>query len=454
MMRKRFAAMGLAGCLLLGLIAGCSGSGQQETATTAGSEAVETQASEEGSKAAEGDATAAESTGEEVVITMSHWGSETDEKTYRERADLYESTHPGVKIEMNYMPSDHIQKLNTMFAGGTAPDIVVLAEDIHSFSSKGLLLRLDDYVAEAGIDVAARVGQTAVDTYSYDGKLYGIADRGGSMVLFYNKDMFDAAGLDYPTADWKWEDMLEAAQVLTGGTGDEETWGFGLETWWPYWMTWIYQSGGRVIDEEGNLVINSPESVKGLTFVQELTTVYDVVPTREEYANFGSGANSGTVFAQGRIGMVPNGLWFFSNLSDVDFNYDVVELFGGDQQVTAPFGSAMTISQTCKHPDIAFDIINFMTDVEAQQIIVKNLEDAPANLEVLASDEFKNAGWTNADVDIDVFSRSSEMVYTPPVGANWSSWDTIFSDELAGVFDGTVDPQTALDNIEKRINEG
>ena len=448
-MRKRWTAIGLVGCLLVGMLAGCSGSGQQETTAGTGQETVQETASQGAAEDA-----AAESTGEEITITMSHWGSETDEKTYRERADLYESTHPGIKIEMNYMPSDHIQKLNTMFAGGTAPDIVVLAEDIHSFSSKGLLLPLDEYVQEAGIDLEARVGKTAVDTYSYDGQLYGIADRGGSMVLFYNKDMFDEAGLDYPTADWKWEDMLEAAQAMTGGTGEEETWGFGLETWWPYWMTWIYQSGGRVIDEEGNLVINSPESVKGLTFIQELTTVYDVVPTREEYANMGSGAAAGTVFAQGKIGMVPNGLWFFSSLQDVDFNYDVVELFGGDYQVTAPFGSAMTISKTCEHPDIAFDIINFMTDVEAQQVIVKNLEDAPANLEVLASDEFKNAGWTSESVDIEVFSRSSEMVYTPPVGANWSSWDTIFSDELAGVFDGTVDPQTALDNIEKRINEG
>ena len=130
-----------------------------------------------------------------------------------------------------------------------------------------------------------------------------------------------------------------------------------------------------------------------------------------------------------------------------------MEAFGGDKKVTAPFGSAMTISSTCKNPDIAFDIINFMTDVEAQNVIVKNLEDAPANLEVLNSDTFKNANWTSEQVDLGVFGRSGEMVYTPPVGPNWSSWDTIFSDEMAGVFDGTVDPQTALDNIEKRINE-
>lgn len=441
-MKRKWITLGVAAAMAAVMLTGCAKSGEQ-----AQSGKTETGAQTEQEKAQ----TAA--SGEETVITMSHWGSETDVKTYRERADLYEASHPGVKIEINYMPSDHIQKLNTMFAGGTAPDIVVLAEDVHSFSSRGLLLPLDDYVAEAGLDVAKRVGQTAVETYTYEGKLYGIADRGGSMVLFYNKDMFDKAGLDYPTADWTWEDMLAAAKALTGGSGEEETWGFGTETWWPYWMNWVYQAGGRVIDENGKLVLNSPESVKGLTFLQELTTVHDIMPTREEYANMGSGASSGTVFAQGRIGMVGNGLWFFSNLQDVDFNYDVVEMFGGEKKVTAPFGSAMTIAATCKHPDIAFDIINFMTDVEAQNIIVKNLEDAPANLEVLNSDAFKNAGWTKEKVDIGVFARSGEMVYTPPVGANWSSWDTIFSDEMAGVFDGTVDPQTAIHNIEKRISE-
>lgn len=445
-MKRKGLALGLTAALIFGTLSGCSSESAQQPA--------EIQTADEASvNEAVADEAAEESIGDDVVITLSHWGSETDEKTYRERADLYESTHPGVKIEMIYMPSDHIQKLNTMFAGGTAPDIVVLAEDVHSFSSRGLLLPLDEYVEKAGIDVAARVGQTAKDIYSYEGNLYGIADRGGSMVLFYNKDMFDAAGVAYPTSDWTWDDMLAASKALTGGEGEEETWGFGSETWWPYWMTWVYQAGGQVIDEDGNLALNSPESIKGLTFLQELTTVHDVMPTREEYANIGSGASASTVFAQGRIGMVANGLWFFSSLQDVDFNYDVVELFGGEQQVTAPFGSAMTISATCKHSDIAFDIINFMTDVEAQQIIVKNLEDAPANLEVLASDEFKNAGWTSEQVDIGVFVRSSEMVYVPPIGPNWSSWDTIFSDEMAGVFDGTVAPETAVQNAEKRINE-
>lgn len=445
-MKRRGLAMGLAAAMILGTLSGCgSSSGEQQGDVGAAEKSAATE-----STAVE---TKEESSGEETVITLSHWGSETDEKTYRERADLYESTHPGVKIEITYIPSDYVQKMNVSFAGGTAPDIVVLAEDVHSFSSRGLLLPLDEYVEESGIDVAARVGQTAKDIYSYDGHLYGIADRGGSMVLFYNKDMFDEAGLDYPTSDWTWDDMLEAAKALTGGEGEEETWGFGSETWWPYWMTWVYQAGGRVTDEAGNLTLNSPESIEGLTFLQELTTVHDVTPTREEYANIGSGATGSTVFAQGRIGMVPNGLWFFSSLQDVDFNYDVVELFGGEQKVTAPFGSAMTISATCEHPDIAFDVINFMTDVEAQQIIVKNLEDAPANLEVLASDEFKNAGWTSEQVDIDVFVRSSEMTYAPPIGPNWSSWDTIFSDEMAGVFDGTVDPKTAIENAEKRILE-
>lgn len=452
-MKKRWLALGIVCALTIGTMAGCGG--KNDSASDNQQKSTEVEKTEDSGKQAEESEEQAqtEGTGDETVITMSHWGGETDEKTYRERADLYEASHPGVKIEINYMPSDHIQKLNTMFAGGTAPDIVVLAEDVHSFSSKGLLFPLDDYVEQAGIDVTARVGQTAVDTYSYDGKLYGIADRGGSMVLFYNKDMFDAAGVAYPTSDWTWEDMLAASKAMTGGSGEDETWGFGSETWWPYWMNWIYQAGGRVIDDDGNLVINSPESVKGLTFLQELTTVHDVMPTREEYANMGSGASAGTVFAQGRIGMVENGLWFFSSLQDVDFNYDVVEAFGGDKKVTAPFGSAMTISSTCKNPDIAFDIINFMTDVEAQNVIVKNLEDAPANLEVLNSDNFKNANWTSEQVDLGVFGRSGEMVYTPPVGPNWSSWDTIFSDEMAGVFDGTVDPQTALDNIEKRINE-
>ena len=82
----------------------------------------------------------------------------------------------------------------------TSPD-GFLYQNIISFANQGALLPLNDYIEKAGLDLNARVGETNVAKNSYQGQIYGVADRGGSMMLFYNKDLFDKYGVEYPTED-------------------------------------------------------------------------------------------------------------------------------------------------------------------------------------------------------------------------------------------------------------
>ena len=117
-------------------------------------------------------------------------------------------------MELLYTPDDYDQRIQTMMAGGDAPDIVQLAEAIHGYSSRGQLLPLNDMVTTAELDLDARFGTNYLQ-YQYEGSLYALPDRGGAMIVYYNVDMFDAAGVGYPTADWTWEEFLAAAQALT-----------------------------------------------------------------------------------------------------------------------------------------------------------------------------------------------------------------------------------------------
>ena len=388
---------------------------------------------------------------EQITLTFAHPGSTLDVEVLEARIALFEEQNPDIKIENQHIPGDYLENYTTMFASDSAPDILWLAEGIHAFSSKGQLLPLDSYLEEAGVDLVERNGKEYVDMYSYDGHIYGLPDRAGSMVVYYNKDLFDEAGLDYPSADWTWDDMLTAAKALTKGEGEEEQWGFGLEYWHPYWMNWCFQNGGEVIDEEGNIVINSPENAEALRFMQELLTVHDVVPSRTELAGFGSGATAATVFAQGRMGFCMNGLWTVAALQEVDFDWDIAEMWGQKENVTCPFGSALTISSSCENPDAAFRFLNFMSDVDSQELIVEYKQDIPANLEVRQSETFTNAEWTGKPLDLDIFNR--QEVFALPMTPEWISWDTVWNDELAGVYDGTTDPETALENIEKKMKQ-
>ena len=169
-----------------------------------------------------------------VKLTFSHWGSTTDAAVYQARVDLFNAQSDTIEVEVLYIPDDYATKVTTMLASGTAADVMVVAEETNAFAYRGQLLPLNDYLASAGIDLAAQVGQAGVNAYSYDGVTYGIADRAGCSVVYYNKDLFDAAGVGYPSIDWTRDDFLAAAKAIaTEGDPADKVWGYVQEDWFP-----------------------------------------------------------------------------------------------------------------------------------------------------------------------------------------------------------------------------
>ena len=120
----------------------------------------------------------------------------------------FESANPDVAVEYTALPFDsYFTRLQTDFAAGNAPDVFELNyENFVTFASRGTLLPLGDLGA-----LEQTFYPAALDAFSYEGTQYGLPITFSTVVLFYNKDLFDAAGVDYPTEAWTWEDVSEAA---------------------------------------------------------------------------------------------------------------------------------------------------------------------------------------------------------------------------------------------------
>jgi len=390
--------------------------------------------------------------GEVTTITLSHWGSTTDAAVYQARADLFNATHDDVKVEIMYIPEDYVTKVTTMMAGGTPPDVMVVAEETNSFAYRGQLLPLNSYLDAAGIDLVSRVGQACVDAYSYGGQIYGIADRAGCSVVYYNKDLFDAAQIAYPNIDWTRDNFLAAAQAIATDDADtDKTWGYVQEDWFPYWMSWIYGGGGSVVDSEGNIVINSAENVASLTFQRDLVSKYAVTPSRAQMASIGTGATASSLFASGKAAMYCTGAWGIASFKGVEgLNWDMAVLW---DHAAPAFGSAMCVSSATKNPDAAFEVVNFMTGAEAQTLIAENREDVPSNLEVLNSDAFLKASWSDREINMNVFVDSVDVTFAPPTLPEWSSWTAIWGELLDPIYDGNGDPAGILEEIQTQMQQ-
>ncbi|TCC04097.1 ABC transporter substrate-binding protein [Kribbella soli] len=381
-------------------------------------------------------------------LVMAVWGGDADKTAYQKRIDLLVKKFPELKVTLQLIPGDgYAQKVQTMIAGGKGPDIMQVAESVNVYSSKNQLLPLDDLASKAGIDLEKRFGSIG-KLYSYQDKVYAIPDRSGAMIVYYNKTLFDAKGIKAPTADWTWDDTLSAFKELTV---PGKQWGYSGGGWWAQWWSFVYQNGGKIIDDSGKPAVATDEVIEALQWTGDLVFKHGVVPTPKQYADMGADVGGDAAFANGKVAVNTTGFWAIGGLAKSKIEWDIAPLWKGKQQAVTAFGSGLAVSRTAKNPDAALKAIDFFTSPEAQQQIIATGQDVPANIEVQKSQAFLKPAWMTKPVNMNVFGESSDFVYRAPFIPAWNEMQKAFDDGLADFWLGKQDARTALTAVQKRL---
>ena len=381
---------------------------------------------------------------DELVLTI--WGGDIDKRVMQKRLSLAKKKYPNIPVKLQYIAKDYDTKIQTMFSGGTPPDILEMADNINAYSSRGQLADLTSDFP----NVARDYGKTNQKIYTYKGKLYGAPDRAAPAVIFYNKDIFDAAGVEYPSEKWDWNTFLTNAQKLVKRENGKTTqWAYCEGDWWAWYMTWIYQNGGRILDKDGKPVVNSPENVEAMQFYQDLMYKYEVIPKPQEITD--SGADP--LFAQGKTAMNVTGFWDISSLKDAKFNWGVAPLWHGKKTAVPMFFNALTVSSQSKHKDDAIKIVKYLTSKEGQRPIAESGLDMPANLAAAKDKSFTQASWNKNGLDLTAFTRSTSMTYAPPLTPEWSQITKAMSDGMSQTWNGKQSVKTGLDKAQKTLEQ-
>lgn len=390
-----------------------------------------------GSLAACGSDTAAN---KDLVLTI--WGGDVDKTTMQKRLDLAKKKYPNINVKLQYIAKDYDTKIQTMFSGGTAPDILEIAENVNAYSTRGQLADLTSSFPDAKTEF----GEANVNAYSYDGKMYAAPDRSAPGVVYYNKDIFDAAGVEYPSENWDWDTFLANTQKLVKKDGDKVTqWAYCEGDWWAWYMTWMYQNGGKLIDDNGKPTVNSEANVEAMQFYQDLMYKYQVMPKPEQITDTGADP----LFHQGKLAMEVTGFWNISALQDVDFNWGIAPMWHGKDTAVPMFSNALAVSSQSKHKDDAIKIVQFLTSKEGQKPIAENALDVPANLEAAADKSFTEAKWNKNGLDLSVFSKSQSMTYAPPFIPQWNQLTQAISDGMSQTWNGKQTVKEGLDKAQK-----
>ena len=306
------------------------------------------------------------------VVRVGSWDSADALAPFEEAIASFEAAYPGVDVQLEDVPQGYGDKLLAQFASGTAPDVFQVGDgDVANFASKGVLEPLDEYIA-------GTKGSDPLDTSIFYPAIADIGKVGGAtylltkdyspLVFYYNKNLFDAAGLDYPTEEWTWDDLLNAAEQLTvtDDNGNVTQWGIQIPDGWgdAYWtrgiLPIIYQNGGDIISADGTTTtgyMDSPETVAALQWYTDLFLTHKVAITKAA-VDATSGAD---LFQAGQVGMLWTGVWPMGGyITDETMNFGTAPLPAGATRGNSICWSGFAMYSQGENKDAAWAFLRWI----------------------------------------------------------------------------------------------
>lgn len=438
MKRKQLTALLLVAATAAVSLAGCGGSSETQTS-------AETPAA--------GSAETSGSTAEESVnLTVSVWDNASSPQ-FQAIADAFMEKNPNIKVELiDTQADEYNNKITVMLAGGDADPDVIMVKDADtqvSMKEKNQLLDLTDYIAKDGIDLSVYNG--AAEQLQMDGKQYTLPFRRDWYTLFYNKTLFDAAGVAYPSDDMTWDEYEALAREMTSGEGSAKVYGSHNHTWMALVANWAIQDGKNTLLSEDYSFLK-PEYERALRMQDE-----GVI---QSYANLKTGSiHYISVFEQQQCAMVPMGSWFIAILiqdkknGKFDFDWGVTKIphpEGLEAGSTVGAVTPIAINAKTDVPDAAWEFVKFATSEEGAEILAENSVfpaiSSDAVTEKLSSIEgFPEDGKTALEVKNFVFDR--------PLDAKMPSVRKVIEEEHDLIMIGEEDIDTGIANMNQRAKE-
>ena len=421
--RRLLAAMGVAALV----ISACGGStATPSPASPAASAAAPASQAATSPSAAPSDAGY---TGPEATITYSIWGDPQEIKNQQAIVDAFHAANPKITVKVTVSDWEpYWDKLQTSLAGGDAPDVFAMDGPLFpDYQTRDVLLDMKLFIARDGYDLGHLADQAVSDFTTPDGQ-FGLPRDLNVVALYYNKKMFDTAGIPYPDDTWDWAKLTEVAKQLTLKSGSKTTqWGFYTEStdMENYWSELVWQNGGDIISADHKTsLVGSDEAAGGLQFLQDLIWKDKVMPDASITDALGD------AFEQGQAAMEANGSWLVATHQAAGLDFGIAPLPKGPAgQATSINPTGAVIYKGTKSPDAAWAFVKYLASPAAQTKLMELKASLPANKEVLAGPF--GSSFDGAKVLADAIAYA----HIKPSFKGYNDWTTALQTELdANVF--------------------
>ncbi len=455
---KKLLAMTLAATLAAGMLSGCGGSEKGEGGQTGNGGAAETsQGAAADSNSSNRNAEEATASGKKTVIHYYDWAPMD-----MSIIDDFNAANSDIEVKYHAIPdngSDKLTQLDILAMGGGEIDVMPGSDGEQMLRMKnGMYAPLDEFIQRDGINMEENFGDI-LSYASYNGVTYGYPLRSTIEGIWYNKDMFDAAGMEYPNGSWTWEDYKEAAGKLTSGEGDSKIYGTYTHTFNGQWAPvgnevspWYTEDGKCNILADG--FRTSLERRKEMDDLGYQLSYSQIIATK---------ASQASTFLGGKCAMVQAGSWIVQNIKDQenyphDFSIGVAPMPRFDDTVDSEsnFSVAATIlaiPANSEHKEEAWRFIRYMVEEGAERIAGTGNYPCykPAYNDSLIQNFIEGSGLEIEDVR--VLFQDMTAVSQKPTGRAAAEFQQSMQEQTQLYFNGEKTADEVLTEIEKIANE-
>lgn len=391
-------------------------------------------------------------TEENVHLSMAFWAEQSEIDRLDQLLEIWKADHPNVTLDYTYCSGpDYPTKLQVWFSSGKAPDVIRMSRDIFSpFASEDLFADLTPYLEASGSEGCWE--ESLLDIFDFDGELLSLPYMYSNYVIAYNKDIFDEANLEYPTADWTETEFVELAKTLTSGEGPEKTYGM----WFGGWVCELVRAlyGEPKMYDTENMVMQATNNEKFKAAFQLLGDLHkdgycsNEVTKTTTTGGFVTGKYAMSIAQTGDIAS------YQKQIGD-NFKWDIVELPISETYDTR-WNTNMRLqgfgmSKTTEHPELAYDLIEYMTtNYEVQKAVDEDGVGIPALTEYLESEEFKTNYGGGLAYNKEAFVNMAKVGTSWEYAGIWADINDTLTSEFNAYIIGATDIDTALDNLQKK----
>lgn len=420
-----------------------AGSSQAASADTETASGTASSSTEEGSTSLSGD------------LSIWAWGADDEAKAREDAIKIFIDEHPELNIDYTIIPTANStwdQKASAALASGSAGDVMQMSPDYYGMNTD-YYIDLRPYVEKEGVNLDDVLVPGVIDGYyDQDGKLEGFPLLANCFVMAYNKDMFDAAGVPYPTEGWTMEDLADWGQKFASGSGADQT--YAIVKHWVMNNIMLYAEGGTPYsDDLKTSNMGSDNIVKSLELYNKLIssgimpddTTQDTIPAE-------------TLFVSGKAAMYPCGGFEAITVTrdaqenGINIGFCPMPCDPDGNEINIQYATGWAITKTCKNPDAAWQFLKEIAYANEDMLKATSTVGMPAGKDI-ADNYYAKLTYEGDGLDNSYYVEHMGNTHLNPFGGTLSSSGDIWSTMVEAVTMDGQDPQAVVDEYAPQIEK-